>query len=231
MVICPSCRGENLEGAAVCQRCGGSLDPGVSRLLPVRRNEAERPEIELTKPPQPSRMRTTVVLGLMGAAVVGAGLFFLLRPSPCEGTNFTSENFGYCVLVREGWEAGPARFGADVTLDQFAPPTSAATVVVATVDLETGAALEDFSNFVRQKDTDAGLTPGPASETSVGGVGALQWDVTVDPANGGGETYRMREVVTVLGDVGWRITLNDLQDGFASSAVAFRDLLDSWQFS
>ena len=228
MVICPTCRNENLEDAPVCMRCGGSLDPGVSRLLPVRRNEAERQEIELTKPPQPSRMRTAVILGIMGAAVVGAGLFFLLRPDPCKGTNFTSENFGYCVLVPEGWEAGPARFGADVTLDQFAPPTSAATVVVATVDLETGAALEEFSNFVRQKDEDAGLTLGPASETSVGGVGALQWDVTIDAESG--ETYQMREVVTVLNDVGWRITLNDLQDGFASSAVAFRDLLDSWQF-
>ena len=40
----------------------------------------------------------------------------------------------------------------------------------------------------------------------------------------------MREVVVVLYDVGWRITLNDLQDGFDTSAVVFDAMLDSWQF-
>jgi hypothetical protein len=168
-----------------------------------------------------------VILGAIGVIVAGIGLAYLLRPDPCSGTNFTSENFGYCVLVPDGWEAGPARFGSDVTLDQFAPPTSAATVIVATVDLQQGAALEDFSSFIRQKDEDAGLTPGPAADTNLDGVGALQWDVTVDAE---GETYHMREVVTVRDDVGWRITLNDVQQGFPSSAVAFRDLLESWRF-
>jgi hypothetical protein len=40
----------------------------------------------------------------------------------------------------------------------------------------------------------------------------------------------MREVVVVLNDVGWRITLNDLQDAFDTSAVVFDDMLDSWRF-
>jgi hypothetical protein len=228
MVICPTCRHENLEEAAVCERCGNSLDPGISRLLPVRRNDAERAPIEFTKRKQPSRWRPIAVLALLGVAVAGVGAYLVFRPDPCDGTNFTSTNFGYCVLVPEGWEAGPARFGDSVTLDQFAPPTSATTVVVATVDLESGASLDDFGAFVRQKDEDAGLVPGPASDTTIDGVGALQWDVTVDAD--GGETYRMREVVTVRDDVGWRITLNDLEDGFSSSAVVFRDLLDTWQF-
>jgi hypothetical protein len=41
----------------------------------------------------------------------------------------------------------------------------------------------------------------------------------------------MREVVAVSGEVGWRVTLNDLRDGFDTSAVVFRDMLDSWQFA
>jgi hypothetical protein len=227
MVICPTCRHENPEESGICARCGNSLDPGVAAYLPVRRTEGERPPLEIQTPTPPSRWRAIVVIGAFGVIVAGVGLYFLLRPDPCSGTNFTSTNFGYCVMVPDGWEAGPARFGSSVTLDQFAPPTAATTVIVSTVDLRSGAALEEFSNFVRQKDVAAGLKPGPASDTTLDGVGALQWDATVDSA---GETYHLREVVVVHDDVGWRITLNDVDQGFASSAVAFRDMLDSWQF-
>ena len=87
-------------------------------------------------------------------------------------------------MVPEGWEAGPAQFGADVTLDQFAPPTGSATVVVEAVDLETGVALEQWSEFVRTRDEDAGLTPGPASEATLDGADALQWDVSVASEGG-----------------------------------------------
>jgi len=228
MVICPSCRNENVEESVVCARCGTSLEPGVARLLPVRREHNERPPIEVTSPKPASKWRPFIVLGVLGLVVIGAGLALLLKPNPCRGTNFTSENFGYCVLVPEGWEAGPARFGDSVTLDQFAPPTSAATVVVASVDLEDGTGLDDFSAFIRQKDEEAGLTPGPTSETSLDGASALQWDVTVSDDNG--QSYRMREIVTVRDDVGWRITLNDRDAGFSSSASALREMLESWQF-
>jgi hypothetical protein len=228
MIVCQSCRNVNEEGATVCARCGASLEPGHMALLPVRRSEAERPPIQLRQPPPVSKWRPFVVLGvlLLGVGVVGGAL--LLRPDPCSGTNFESDNFGYCLLVPEGWEAGPARFGAQVTLDQFAPPTESATVVVEAVDLETGTGLEDWSQFVRQRDEEAGLTPGASSETTLDGVGALQWDVTVAPEEG--ESFQMREVVVVRGDVGWRITLNDVSEGFDTSAVVFQDMLDSWQF-
>jgi hypothetical protein len=226
VVICPACRQENLEESTVCSRCGRTLDPGVATFLP-RSTEGERPPLEIRAPKQPSTWRVVAVFGVIGLLVAGVGVYFLVRPNPCDGTNFTSTNFGYCVLVPQGWQAGPAHFGSDVTLDQFAPPTSATTVLVATVDLDAGARLADFSNFVRQKDESAGLTPGPESDTKVDGVPALQWDMTVDT---NGETYRMREVVVVRDDVGWRITLNDLEQGFPNSAVAFHDLLDSWQF-
>ena len=169
-----------------------------------------------------------MLAALVGIAA-GVSAFFAFQPDPCQGTNFESDNFGYCLVVPEGWEAGPAQFGADVTLDQFAPPTGAATVVVEAVDLETGTELEQWSNFVRQRDEDAGLTPGPASESDLDGTDALQWDVSVSAEDG--ETFLMREVVTVKGDVGWRVTLNDLQDGFDTSAVVFNDMLESWQFS
>lgn len=229
MVVCPSCRNVNPEESTICARCGSSLEPGYVALMPARRGETERPPLEMRPPKPASKWRPLVVTGVLALAVGGAGALWLLRPDPCEGTNFESENFGYCILVPEGWEAGPARFGAAVTLDQFAPPTESATIVVEAVDLESGTALEDWSNFVRQRDEGAGLIPGAPSETTLDGVGALQWDVTVAPE--GGDAFRMREVVAVRDDIGWRITLNDLSEGFGTSAVVFKGILESWQFS
>ena len=228
MVICPSCRSDNVEDATTCANCGTSLEPGAVSRPAVRRPDGERREIVIPQRKQPSRWRPVIVVGVLGVVLVVGVMAYALRPNPCRGTNFTSENFGYCVLVPEGWEAGPARFGDLVILDQFAPPTSAATVVVASVDLTDGAALEEFSEFVRSRDEDAGLSPGPASETTLDGTSALQWDVTVDDDSG--ETYRMREVVAVHDDVGWRITLNDVEADFDSSAIALREMLESWRF-
>jgi hypothetical protein len=228
MVVCPTCREVNEEGRAICQKCGSSLTPDAVALLP-RREPGERPPIEMRKPPQPSKWRPLILLGVFLVGLTAVAAFFALRPDPCGDTNFESENFGYCLMVPEGWEAGPAQFGADVTLDQFAPPTGSATVVVEAVDLETGVALDQWSEFVRKRDEDAGLTPGPASDAKLGGADALQWDVSV--ASEGGNSFLMREVVVVSNDVGWRVTLNDLQEGFDTSAVAFRDMLDSWQFA
>ena len=226
MVVCPTCRETNAEDHLVCQKCGTSLEPGAVALPP--RRESSRVPIEIRKPEPPPKWRAVVILAAIGGMVLGAGAYLLFRPDPCDGTNFASDSFGYCLLVPDGWEAGPARFGAQVTLDQFAPPTGSATVVVEAVDLETGTGLEQWSEFVRERDEGAGLTPGPAGETTIDGTNALRWDVSV--AAEGGESFLMREVVVVMDDIGWRITLNDLQDGFDTSAVVFDDMLDSWQF-
>src|SRR5918994_487643 len=173
MVVCPSCRHANEEGAETCANCNNSLAPGYRAFWAVRRDPWERPPIEVRQPTPPSKWRPYVVLGGLVLAVTVAGAAWLLRPDPCQGTNFRSENFGYCILVPEGWEAGPARFGSAVELDQ-----------------------------------DAGLTPGASSEATLDGVEALTWDVTVSGESG--ENFHMREVVAVLDDIGWRITLNDV---------------------
>lgn len=226
MVVCPTCRETNAEDRMSCQKCGTSLEPGAVALPP--RREGARLPLEMRKPEPPPRWRAVVVLAAIAGMVLGAGAYLLFRPDPCDGTNFASESFGYCLLVPEGWEAGPALFGAQVTLDQFAPPTGSATVVVEAVDLESGTGLEQWSEFVRQTDEDAGLTPGPAGDAKIDGTNALRWDVSVQAEDG--DSFLMREVVVVVGDVGWRITLNDLQEGFDSSAVVFDDMLESWQF-
>lgn len=228
MIVCPACRHVNEEEARVCARCGGSLEPGPVVLLPQRRTGPPPPIPEVPKPKPPSPWRAVVIIGGVVLAAAAAGAFWLLRPDPCEGTNFASPAFGYCLTVPEGWIAEPARFGADVQLDQFSPPRDAATVIVDSTDLQRGTTLEGWAAFVRNRDVEAGLTPGPASETTVGGVPARQWDLTT--TSDAGTSYRMREVVLVRDEVGWRISLSDTADGFEVSQAAFRRMLDSFRF-
>jgi hypothetical protein len=228
VVVCPSCRNLNTEVATVCVSCGASLEPGFVSLLPVRRSESERPPLELRAPKPPSKWRSGVILGIVVLGIGGAGAAYLFRPDPCASANFESEHFGYCLDVPEGWRASEARFGSDVILDQFAPPTESATVLVEAVDLASDDTLEDWAAAVLQKDEGAGLTPGAASETELGGVRALQWEVT---STEGEQSYRMREVVAVRGEFGWRIALSDVSGGFGTSAVVFQDMLESWQFA
>ena len=227
MVVCPTCRHVNTEEATVCVRCGGSLEPGFATRSAVRRTESDRPALEIQTPKPPSKWRPYVVLGVLVAGLVAGATAYLLRPNPCGGTNFTSANFGYCLLVPDGWEAGPARFGANVTLDQFAPPTDSATVVVEAVDLEADDTLQEWSDFVRTNDEASGLDPGAVSETALGGVGALQWDILVTSDGG---TFRMREVVAVRDGFGWRIALNDEAEDFGTTAMVFQDMIESWRF-
>ena len=193
-----------------------------------RRAESERPPIEIKKPTPPSNAPLLVLAALVGIAA-GVSAFFAFQPDPCQGTNFESDNFGYCLVVPEGWEAGPAQFGAGRDARPVRPAHRRGDRGGRGGRPRDRDRARAVVNFVRQRDEDAGLTPGPASESDLDGTDALQWDVSVSAEDG--ETFLMREVVTVKGDVGWRVTLNDLQDGFDTSAVVFNDMLESWQFS
>lgn len=228
MIVCPACRHLNEEESQLCVSCGGSLEPGPVQLLPVRRTEAEPPPIETKAPKGPSKWRPVVIIGVLVLAVAGAGARLLLRPDPCRGANFTSPNFGYCLTVPNGWTAQPARFGSSVTLDQFSVPSQSATVIVEAVDLQAGAKLQQFADLVRQRDQQSGLSPGAAGDTSVDGVPAQQWDMSVTSDTGA--SYEVREVVVVRNDVGWRLTLNDVADAFQQDTAPFEDMLRSFRF-
>jgi hypothetical protein len=228
MIVCPACRTANDEGAQVCANCGRSLEAAASYLMPARRAPGARSHIEDVPPARPSRWRALIVLGAVVLVAVGAGMWMLLRPDPCRGTNFSSANFGYCLTVPAGWTAEPARFGSSVELDQFAVPSQGATVIVEAVDLEQGTDLDGFADLVREKDATAGLKPGPRTGTEIDGVAAEVWDITV--ASEAGTAYQLREVVVVKDQVGWRITLNDLADTFDDHAAPFEEMLRSWRF-
>ncbi len=229
MIVCPSCRTVNEEDLAFCSKCGRSLEPGPVMLAPRRTDLAERPPMELKAPRKRSKWRPVVILGTMGMVLLSGATFLLLKPNPCRGTNFASDNFGYCLSVPDGWVAQPARFGSSATLDEFAPPRASATVIVDAADLADGAQLDQWAAFVRQKDQAAGLIPGPATGLTLDGVDARQWDVSI--TSDSGDEYSMREVVLVRDNVGWRVTLSDRSGGFASSAGTLKLMLQSWRFN
>lgn len=227
MIVCPGCRNANPEDAAACERCGASLEPGPT-LLKARRDPSQRPPLEIAAPKPPSPWRAIVVLGVLLGVGIGAGAWSLLRPDPCEGTNFTSRQFGYCLTLPEGWEWRPAKFGDAVTVDQFSPPSEATTVLVEAADLPDDADLETFADTVRQKDQQADLTPGPIEPTTIDGADALAWQI--DYTSASGRDYTVREVVVVRDHFGWRLMLNDTASEFDRHVPQFHGMVDSFRF-
>jgi len=216
VLVCPECRHANDEEAQVCANCGRTLLP-AQIFLGARREGGTAP-IEI-KPPKPSPpwIPWAVLAGIAGIVL---GVFLVRQAAdPCREANFTSEDFGYCLSYPEGWVAGIARIG-DAQVDQFQTPDESTTVFVEAVDLASETDLQAFGEAVRQRDEDAGLTPGTVSQRSVDGESALEWDVTVEPQDGA--TYKMREVVTVVGEIGWRITLSGSEDDFDGSLLFLR---------
>ena len=228
MIVCPHCREVNDEERTPCVHCGRSLEPGPTSLSAQRRPEGAGPVLGIAAPKPPSKWRPFVIIGGLVVVAAAVGAFLLFRPDPCDDTNFTSEAFGYCLTVPDGWTAEPALFGGEVRLDQFARSTASTIVVVEAVDLEQGTDLGRWAGFARQRDVDAGLVPGPASVAAVDGVAARQWDLTA--TSDAGTDYRTREVVVVRDEIGWRITLNDTEERFEGSAASFERMLDSWRF-
>lgn len=227
MIVCPQCRNANDEDASTCSRCGAALVPGPTYLL-SRRPAAARPPIEIAAPKPPSPWRGVVALVVVVAAAVGMGAWYLLRPDPCEGTNFDSENFGYCLTIPDGWTAESAMFGGDVTLDQFSAPSEPATVVVEAVDLTQDADLAAFAQAVRDASEESGLTPGRVRQATIDGTPAQLWDIEYSTDDG--DSYLGREVVVVRDEVGWRLSLNDLASGFDEHVASFEAMLSSFRF-
>lgn len=227
MIVCPACRASNAEDRATCEACGGSLAAGPAALL-ARRAPSERPAIELPTPKPPSRFRPYVVLGAFVLLVVGGIAVAVVRPDACRGRSYTSDAFGYCVDVPDGWAQAPARFGNGATLDGFSDVDGTASILVEAVDLADSIDLAMWERMVRARDESVGLTPGVATDVVVAGVPARAWELTAESRDG--TEYRTREVVLVRGAVGWRLTLNETEAGFADAADALDALLATWGF-
>jgi hypothetical protein len=226
MIVCPNCRTSNAEHAQFCMSCGRALEPGPS--LRVRPEGGHHAPTEIRPPKPPARWPGFLALAIV---LVGAAGFFAWRafaPDPCRG-KFSSSQFGYCLTVPAGWQADAARVGT-ANVDMFAPPASSAIVLVNAIDLPSNATLSDFGSSVRQQDQQAQLTPGQPEQTTVGGLPAQQWDIEA-AAQGGGATFKIREVVVVNGEVGWKISMNDSASAFQSHLASLSEMLRTWHFA
>jgi zinc-ribbon domain len=227
MIVCPECRHANVEEAQFCSQCGRSLAPGYAATGGIRRATAQLSELDVI--PRPERSRWPFALVVLGLVAVG-GLGWLLtslRPDPCDGRNFTSERFGYCVTVPERWEAGPARIGS-VAADEIATSAEAATVLILLVDLPQDQTLDEYAQEVRDHISEGGLEPGPSRGLSLDGVDALAWDAQGNDL--AGREYLTRQVVTLKGENAWIITLSDLAEAFPAHEADFESILASWRF-
>ncbi|MBI4261628.1 MAG: zinc ribbon domain-containing protein [Actinobacteria bacterium] len=231
MIVCPHCRSANEEDARFCAQCGRSLAPGTSLLLSVRRELTPGSELDV-EPPRPRSRRG---LALMVAAVLlvgGTGWYLAgLRPDPCDGANFASDRFGYCLSVPPSWQAGPASIGT-TAVDEISSPTEAATVIIVAVDLADAATLAAYVDAVRDQSSISGLVVGPAMDLTLDGREAVFWDVSA--VSELGQRFVMRQVVTV-GDrdgrrLGWVISLTDAVPAPRAHVVAFDSILRSWRF-
>jgi hypothetical protein len=194
-------------------------------------------------PPQPTeaapaaapeslrRSRTPLVVGmlvLLALTGVVAGLVaWLAAPGRCDDATFTSDRFGYCVAAPPGWSAEAARVG-QTTVDRFLIPDGSAAVFVQAVDLQDGQTLDRFVEFVRALGERGGYSMGAISQTEVGGVPAMTWEVVVSSEAG---ATRMREVVFVREATAWRVQFADTSGGFEAHAPAFQQMLSSWDFA
>jgi hypothetical protein len=226
MIVCPNCRSSNQEEARFCMNCGRTLEPGPSPR--VRPDGSHQGLAEIRPPKPPARWPAFLALGAM--IVFAAGFFGwqVFGPDPCRD-KFASSQFGYCLAVPAGWQADPARVGT-APMDEFSPNASSTTVLIQAADLPANLALAEFSSSLRQQEEAAGYMPGEPQQTTVGGFPAQWWDTEV-PAPDGSEGFKIRDVVVVKDEVGWRIQLNDATSAFDSHLPSLAQMLRSWHFA
>ena len=220
MLVCPSCRTANPEGVALCSSCGRDMTPGAQ----LMRSRTSGPsQIEITPPPLPKRWPRLTAFVVVLAGVAAFAVWSFVRPTPCDG-KFTSEQFSYCAELPAGWTGASARIGS-TEVDQFVAKTRG-TAFVMSVELQAGVTLDAYVAAAKRQTTRAGLANGDERPSRLGGLPAVEWDLTDahDP------DFHGLQVVTLDGDTGWTVQLDDSVAKFSASVRDFRSLLASWHF-
>jgi hypothetical protein len=226
VLVCPNCRGENLEEARFCQRCGRSLEPQAASLRGGPAKEVPEEDLDVSPPKPPSAWPGITALVLVVMALGGWALWYLLKPDPCQN-KYSSVLFSYCAEIPEGWEGG-SQLAAEGNLDQFSPPAEDAATFVRVQDISPSATTDTYAQDFRTNQEADGLSPSRMEAVEIDGEQALAWDVTVPSEDG--ETLRLREVVVVREDGGWRITLAATDQTYQDARIAFEEMLDSWHW-
>lgn len=224
MLVCPTCRSENVEDARYCTSCGRSLAADETPSVRVPRREP--PDEEMDVPPSTQRSPVAALATLIALVLLAGGVatWLALRPSPCEG-KFSSQQFPYCVAVPAGWQPSQETIQGSPT-DAFASPSFDPFVLVSAGEGQPGLGTDAFAESHRDAQEQSGLFPGPTRPVDVGGTPAVAWEFTNTADSG--EVLRHRNVVLVRGGTAWTIQLVVDRDRFRRAVVKFERMLDSW---
>jgi hypothetical protein len=227
VLVCPNCRNENAEEARFCQVCGRSLEPVETQLRRSEASEVPEDALDVKPPKPPSAIPGIIAVVLIVLGALGAGVWFAMRPSPCEG-KFVSPLYGYCVAIPEGWTGGSIRTPVGAT-DLYRPRSREAVVQVRSGEVAPGVTTPQYAQGFRTTQEAAGFSVGPTQTVGVGDqdVG-VAWEISGTDSDLG--VVRQRDVVFVRGTQGWRITLAGPAETFDEARVAFEELLASWDW-
>jgi hypothetical protein len=193
----------------------------------------EPQDVEATPPEPPPYSKAPfwigllLLLGFVGAAV--GVVAALVQPDICDGTTFRSDRFGYCLVVPEGWTADGEGTLGEIPADRIQVPDDIGTVYVQAVPISEGQTLQDFADTIRSLNEQAGYRLEEISQATVAGAPALRWDFTTGVR--GGVQLRMREIVFIDGNSGWRVQIAEGKPGFDGTASTVDSMLETWVFA
>ena len=231
MLVCPTCRNENLEDANFCRVCGRSLEPAGAYMRRMDRRDDVEPALDL---PPPRTGRPWLAVAFVVAVAVAAatwGLFSATQPDPCRG-RYSSALFPYCAEIPQGWDGGSALDGTE-TIDRFVRDTQepeAVTNVRVEQIIDPTVQTEQYAQQFRTSQEAGGLDPGTPQQVELDGEPALAWDYTIEGTSEADPPLLVREVIVVRPEGAWRITLIATDDAYQEARIAFEEMLDSWRW-
>jgi hypothetical protein len=224
VLVCPHCRGENVEESRFCNTCGRSLEPGDMALRRLERSEERSEFLDFPTPKRPSPVPGIVGLSLLGVVLLGLGTWVLLRPDPCA-RKFESTQFPYCLTVPRGWEAG-AQPIQDTPTDVFAPQAALPFVFVTAEATPPEVDSQAYADVQRQGLESGGLFPSRIEQDEVGGSEALAWEMTYTDTDG--TVIRQRMITLVRDGQAWQIVLVSTQQDFREALGRLDSMLETW---
>ncbi len=225
MLVCPSCRSDNLEDAEFCTTCGRSLSPDEASVVAPGRREPAELEIDVPPPKPRSRVPGLVALAAILFAGLGAVTWFALRPNPCAG-KFSSERFPYCVAVPQGWQGVPVDVQG-MPVDQFTPTNEGPIVFVHAASAPDGADTQSYARALHANLQESGLLPTAPRPLEIAGDEALVWDVTKSDATT--ESFIVeRRIALVRDGMSWDIVIFGKESALERALPTFQRMLDTW---
>lgn len=175
-----------------------------------------------------SRARIAWVIGAIVVVLIGvvvAGRAWIGEPEACWRSTVESARFGYC-LEAPGWDFTNDQTSQALPYDELVHTDAATSLRIQAAAVDR--ALDDVLTEVRSADQGrASAVLGDVRDTSVAGVPARQWDVSLERR---GVEVRIREVVFVREGTAWLVRLIADPEGFAAGAQELERILGSWIF-